>query len=646
VTPAAVVVDRGGVRTAWRVEPADDDLLMLLQRHGAALSAGCGGAGVCGACVVRVLEGETPVPDAVERTLLGPARLAAGERLACRLPPMGGLVVALPAAHTGGARHKRDLVPAAPSHDPPLRRRRLTLVPPTLDDPAPDLERLLRHAGAAGHRLSLTDLARLPATLRRAGWTVDVLEAAARPGDAGPTLLAVAEPPPEDVARGDAAGLGAADWGPWALAVDLGTTTIAAYLLDLGSGRAVDVLAAPNRQAELGADVLSRIAHAHARGVAELQRRASQQLNELAAALAARHGLARGDLLDVTVVGNTTMLHGLLGLDPAAIGEAPFVPAAVGALACPATEIGLELHPVARVRTVPAVSAYLGADTVAAVLATGLDAPGGPALLVDLGTNGEIVLRHDGGLLACSTAAGPAFEGGRISCGVAGVDGAVAGFAWPEASPAPVVTTIADAPAVGLCGAGLLAVVAALLDLGVVDEGGRLLAAEELPDGVPAATRARCVRRDGRPAFVVVPAGAGVAEDATVAPAAGGAIVLTDRDVRELQLAKAAVAAGIATLLTAAGVAPEPVERVILTGGFGAYLDPAAAVRAGLLPAALGPAVEVVGNAAGLGAVMAATSVAHAERCAAIAARVSVMELSASTAFAEAFVDRMGFEAP
>jgi uncharacterized 2Fe-2S/4Fe-4S cluster protein (DUF4445 family) len=634
--PAEVVVVRAGVRTAWRVEPADDDLLTLLQRHGAALGAGCGGAGICGACVVRVLEGEIPVPDAVERTLLGPARLAAGERLACRLPPEGGLVVALPAAHAGGARHKGDLVPAAPSHDPPLRRRRLTLAPPTLDDPTPDLERLLRHAGAAGHRLPLADLRRLPATLRRAAWTVDVLEAAARPGETGPTLLAVADPL-LDASRGDGTGSVAAGRGPWAMAVDLGTTTIAAYLLDLGSGRAVDVLAAPNRQAELGADVLSRIAHAWARGVAELQRRVSQQLNELAAALAARHGLARGDLLDVTVVGNTTMLHGLLGLDPVAIGEAPFVPTAVGAMACPAAEVGLELHPAARVRTVPAVAAYLGADTVAAVLATGLDAPGGPALLVDLGTNGEIVLRHGGGLLGCSTAAGPAFEGGRVRCGVAGVDGAVAGFTWPATSPMPAVTTIADAPAAGLCGAGLLAVVAALLDLGIVDEGGRLLATEELPDDVPAAARPRCVRLDGRPAFVVVPA---------EATADGAPIVLTDRDVRELQLAKAAVAAGIATLLAAAHVAPEAVGRVILTGGFGAYLDPAAAVRVGLLPAALGRAAEVVGNAAGLGAVMAATSVAHAERCAAIAARVSVVELSGSGAFAEAFVDRMGFEAP
>jgi len=163
------------------------------------------------------------------------------------------------------------------------------------------------------------------------------------------------------------------------------------------------------------------------------------------------------------------------------------------------------------------------------------------------------------------------------------------------------------------------------------------------------------VRRDGRPAFVVVPApappadgtppGDAVASGDTASPAAG-AVVLTDRDVRELQLAKAAVAAGIATLLTAAGVAPEAVERVILTGGFGAYLDPASAVRVGLLPAALGRAAEVVGNAAGLGAVMAATSVAHAERCAAIAARVSVVELSTSSAFAEAFVDQMGFEAP
>jgi uncharacterized 2Fe-2S/4Fe-4S cluster protein (DUF4445 family) len=551
-----------------------------------------------------------------------PSRLAAGERLACRLPPDPGLVVALP-ERAGGARHKEELAAAsAPPRDPRLRRRRVALPPPTLDDPTPDLERLLRHAGCPRHRLSLAELRDLPATLRRAGWAVDVLEETG-PDPGGPTLLAVATP-------GDAA-------GPWGLAVDLGTTTVAAYLLDLGSGRAVDVLAAPNRQAELGADVLSRIAHARAHGIQGLQRRAAAQLGELAATLTARHGLATADVVDVTVVGNTTMLHGLFGLDPAAIGEAPFVPAVAGALAFPAAELGLALHPAARVRTLPSVSAYLGADTVAALLAADLDLDGGPALLVDLGTNGEIVLRHRGGLVACSAAAGPAFEGAGIRCGVGGVDGALAGFAWPAGAPAPALATVGDAPAVGICGAGLLAVVAALLELGVVDDGGRLLPAEELPATVPAAVRARCHAVDGRPAFEVVPAGA---------TADGAAIVLTDRDVRELQLAKAAVAAGIDTLLAHAGLAVEAVERVVLAGGFGAFLDPASATRVGLLPAALGRRTLALGNAAGLGAVLAATSVSHARRCEAIAARVRVVELSASPAFAAAYVDHMGFGAP
>jgi uncharacterized 2Fe-2S/4Fe-4S cluster protein (DUF4445 family) len=624
------MVLRDGISLSVAVEDAVV-LLELLADHGIPVDAPCGGAGTCGKCVVQVTG--AGAPDAVERALLPPERLAAGERLACRLLAVPGLMVTVATAR-GGADHKAELgapAPAAagaaafsPVADAPLRRRRVELPPPSLDDSAADLERLLRHAGCGAHRLSLAALRALPALLRASEYRVDVFEAVEGADEPSATLLAVAP----------AGAPGAVESpGPWGVAVDLGTTTVAAYLLDLGTGHAVDVHAELNRQADLGADVLSRIAHAREAGVAGLQRRAVTQLEAMMQLLAERNGLEAADILGLTVAGNTTMLHVLLGLDPAGIGAAPFVPVTTGARAFWASEVGLPLHPAALVRTLPAASAYIGADTVAAVLAAGIDEGDGLSLLVDLGTNGEIVLGSASGLSACSTAAGPAFEGARIRCGVGGVQGAVAAFAI-SAEGVPVATTIGGAPAVGLCGAGLLDLVAALLEAGIVDGGGRLLPEGELPDGVPDAMRGRCREVDGRPAFVVVPA----AEARDGAP-----IVLTERDVRELQFAKAAVAAGIDALLAAAGVRLESVERVILTGGFGAFLDPRSAVRVGLLPAVLGPRTEALANAAGVGAVMAATSRAHARRCDAIAARLRVVELSASAAFAQAYVEHLGF---
>ncbi len=619
------VVD-DGARAAVSIGTATD-VLEVLRRLRFALDAPCGGAGTCGKCTVRVLAGEAAAADAVERSLLAPARLAAGVRLACRLAPSAHLVVELP---PGRARAQRPDPPAAgpdgpgrgePGRDPPLRRRRVTLPPATLTDAAPDLERLLRHAGCAGHRLSLAALQELSATLRRCDQSVDVIEAMAPSGTVGNVLLAVEAP--------------VADAGLWGVAVDIGTTTVAAYLVDLATGRVVDVHAEPNRQADLGADVVTRLAHARQHGVGELQRRIVEQLQALVALLSARHASTPTAVRALTVVGNTTMLHALLGLDPSAIAVAPFVPVTVAARVYEARELGLSLHRAASVETLPGVSAYVGADVVAAVLAAGMDEARGISLLIDLGTNGEVVLGNASWLLACSAAAGPAFEGACIGAGVGGVEGAVSAFALTPGDQVPSPSTIGGVPAVGICGAGLLDVVAALLDAGVIDEGGRLRRRDELAPSVAAAVRERCVEQRGRAAFVVVPG---------PETEGGEAIVLNECDVRELQLAKAAVAAAIDTLLGAAGIAADEVERVYLAGGFGSFLRADAAARVGLLPTVLSARSEALGNAAGSGVVMAATSLARRERAAAIAARMRTLELSGSPAFADAFVAHLGFE--
>lgn len=596
-------------------------VLDLLRENGFTIAAPCGGLGTCGKCRVRVRAGGVPDPRAMEHHLISRTRLEAGFRFSCTLQPENGLVVEIP-AWQNRRQHKTAAVTIPLEHDPVLKKRLLQLPVPSIDDQRPDLERVLDQIDNPRRGLSLSALGQLAQTVRREEYRVTAL---LEYGEEYRVLVGVE--------AGDTAD------DLWGIAVDVGTTTVAAYLIDLVHGRTVDVHSELNRQAEFGADVVSRISYAQQNGIGAVQAVVVTQVNRLIDTLTHRNGLTPASVYHVLFAGNTTMMHLLAGLDPAGIGVSPFIPVTARALTFPSGELGLTINAMGRAEILPAISGYVGADIVAAIEASRMRRRSAVSLLIDIGTNGEIVLGNAERLIACSTAAGPAFEGAQIRFGVGGIGGAVNTFSLNGDNgagdvPAVGYTTIDSEAATGICGSGMLDIIAVLLANGVVDYTGRLLPRADLPATVPDAIGERCVDFEDHPAFLVVPAGE---------TGDGEAIYLTEQDVRELQLAKAAIAAGIDTLLAEAGIGPDSVDAVYLAGGFGSHLNAESALAVGLLPEETRGRIEVLGNAAGIGAVMALASRNVNAECETLARNVRYVELSSAPAFQTAYIEQMTF---
>jgi uncharacterized 2Fe-2S/4Fe-4S cluster protein (DUF4445 family) len=340
------------------------------------------------------------------------------------------------------------------------------------------------------------------------------------------------------------------------------------------------------------------------------------------------YGVDLSQVVDACVVGNTTMLHLLLDLDPSSMSKTPFTPVLTEAVEVEPFELGLRLVRSARPYLPPGVSAYVGADIVADLISTGMHEREGASLLIDIGTNGEIVLGGKDGLYACSTAAGPAFEGAAIRHGSGGVPGAVSHLA--REGEALVIEVIADGEPVSICGTGLLDLVSMLLDDGCIDETGRI-DAEGVRKELTGWYAERLVQQDGEPAFVFVE------------KANGEQLVLTQSDVRQLQLAKGAIAAGVRFLLDRAGVAPDQLEAVYLAGGFGTYVRPEAAVRIGIVPGVMAKQITAVGNAAGAGAVRLLLDADSRKAAEALSEAVQYEELSGKARFQEFYMEEMLF---
>lgn len=406
---------------------------------------------------------------------------------------------------------------------------------------------------------------------------------------------------------------------PLGAAIDVGTTTLVVSLVDLRNGDELGVASAANPQAEWGADVISRVGAAMVRGVGGLQWAVGSELEKLLADLLEDEGSVAGDLTRIAIAGNTAMLHLLRGIDPSPLAAAPYEGATVAAARVAARDVGLVAFGDTPVDVLPGVSAFVGADAVADVLVTRLDAREAPALLVDLGTNGEIALAGPDGLLATSAAAGPAFEGGAIESGMRAESGAIEAVRLGEDIE---LRTIDDAPVRGLCGSGLIDLVAVLLEAGVISPDGRI------SDTVPGPVGARVREHEDQRVFVVD-------------EAAG--VLLTQKDVRAVQLAKAAVRTGVDLLLAAAGLEPGDVVEVMVAGGFGYHVRPASVVALGLLPAEWEERISFVGNTALAGAravLVSSEARKHAED---IARAVRVVDLATTPGFNSHFLEASAF---
>ena len=400
-------------------------------------------------------------------------------------------------------------------------------------------------------------------------------------------------------------------------AFDIGTTTIAGYLLDSEDGRMLAVESRMNPQAQYGADVIMRANYALEHGTDVLSRCIREVVNEMLGVLAGYAGISREDIFQVCIVGNTCMHHLFLGISPASLVHAPYTPAVSERLVLNAGDYGLDVQRKAELIMLPDIAGYVGADTCGCLLALRQDLKDEISLMIDIGTNGEMVLGNRDRLVTCSTAAGPAFEGAKIECGMRGAAGAVDHVKYENGKWN--YTTVGNQPAVGLCGSGLIDLVAGLLDAGMLDENGALSSGQE-KQGV----------------FMLVP------------PEQAGnerGVYLTQKDIGEVQLAKAAIAAGIQMLMKRLGITEEEICSVYIAGAFGNYMDPVSAGKIGLLPAALVKKVEPVGNAAGEGAKIALVNEREMLEMDELVGKIDFVELAASGDFQDYFIDELGFEA-
>jgi uncharacterized 2Fe-2S/4Fe-4S cluster protein (DUF4445 family) len=577
--------------------------------NGVAIDSTCGGHGTCKKCKIKVLEGEVPVSP-VDPRAFSPDELRDGWRLACRAPARSDLVVQVPPLQT---RPKAALVGVG-RHvilRPAVMKRHLVLDEPSLEDQRSDVQRVLDGLDDLEPRIELPLVRTLGRTLRAANFDVTAVVC--------DEVLIGIEP-------GDTTGR------RFAIAFDLGTTTVVATLLDLETGQPVAVRSMLNRQQPYGADVISRVSATmlDESALGALEARAHETLQQLAAEVCEEGGVPPEEVYEIVVVGNVTMTQLALGIDPEPLSMAPFIVAAHELPPATAADFGVRVHPRAPAVVFPSLGAYVGGDIVAGMLASGLTRDRRLRLFIDVGTNSEIALGSQERVLATAAPAGPAFEAAQIRCGMRAAEGAIEGIELRDDEIH--LEVIGDTEPVGLCGSGLVDCVAELVGAGLLDHSGRFVPDEVAAEVAPRLS-ARLTKVGEERVFVMHWRG----ED----PA--NAVYLSQRDVRELQFAKASIATGWRILLGELGVGPEEITQVLLAGSFGAYLSPASAIRIGLVPRLALPRIVSAGNVASEGAKMAALS--HRERAEAesIVREVQYVELSGREDFNDLFVDQLAF---
>jgi uncharacterized 2Fe-2S/4Fe-4S cluster protein (DUF4445 family) len=564
-------------------------------------SASCGGKGTCGKCRVRIVEGKVSPVSKSETKFLTQDELAKGFRLACMTTAVKDVVIELP-IDTASMQIAADIIESIDDLDPLFRSESVQLEVPDLEDQRADINRVLDKIKDNRERnYPLELLSSLPAIIRESDFDLQIIY------DAFDIL---------NIRKNDAFG------ACFGIAVDIGTTTVVAYLINIQDGTVTDLVSSMNEQGVFGADVISRINHAkqEKEGLSHLHSKITGQLNGMIDKLAKKNSLSRDDIYGIVFAGNTTMVHLLANLPPENIAEAPFIPVTTDPIVCPARDIGIEIFARGKVYILPSIAAYVGADIVAGILASGMTEKDELALLIDIGTNGEIALGNSEHIVSCSVAAGPAFEGAEIRFGIGGVAGAIDTFSINDGKA--VYTTIMDKKPIGICGSGIVDILAELLKAGLVDDTGRFVDDDEIEKGHPLAEN--LMEFEGFRSYKI-----------------SDSIYFTQKDIREIQNAKAAVAAGIKTLITAKGKDVTDVQKVYLAGGFGSYINHKSAVAIGLLPKEIEDKVEAIGNSAGKGAILSLLSRKHYDMCMKIKGMVDYIELSSSKEFNDEYINNM-----
>ncbi|MHB9105562.1 MAG: ASKHA domain-containing protein [Armatimonadota bacterium] len=585
-------------------------LLEAAAQVGVYINQVCSGEGVCGRCRVVVRAGDVSTEPSVH---LGSDEMQAGYALACLAYPKSDVTVEVPLESRleGGPKSDRDTSrfsahqvlmdePERFPHDPLSQKRFLDMPEPTLEDSASDMDRVLREIQREENipnlQIGLAPLRRLSAQIRDNDWQLT-----ATLGRRGGTVEVV------QVEGGDTS---AHNYG---VAVDIGTTTVVAHLVDLINNRTLGQQAAYNAQIQFGEDIISRIMYGRtADGLGRLTSAVVTDINNLIAGLVETAGINLHDITCVLCAGNTTMTHLLLGLDPANIRLEPYVPLAATPPVIRAAEAGIGINPRGLLACVPSIACYVGGDVVAGTLVSGLARSEEPSLLIDVGTNAEIVVGNQDWSVCCAASAGPTFEGGGISCGMRATRGAIERFNIGKGGRISY-SVVGGGKPIGLCGSGLIDTVASLLRSGCLERSGLLV-----HDGD------RVREGDDGPEFVLVDA------DQT---ANGKALTITQADIQNFIRSKGAIYHASECLLNSVGLTFADLTNVYISGGFGNYLDIAKAITIGMLPDLPLEHFQFIGNGSVQGAKMMLLSREAQQAMEIIASRMTYIELSTDPKF-------------
>ena len=583
-------------------------------RAGLTINTPCGGAGTCGKCQVRITAG-VEEPSETDKHVFNADQLQDGWRLACQTSIRNETVAYIPESSRLVSQHK--IVIESQTEEPAeilpsVRKLYIELATPTMEDNSADLLRLEEAIGS--FKADLNQLRNLPKLLRQNNYK-------------GTAVLT--DHHLIDFESGDTTNQ------CYGVAFDIGTTTMVGSLVNLCDGSELAITSQMNPQVSFGDDVLSRIEHSSSCSgcLDELSHVVKTSIVEMIDHLCEQADINREHIYEATFAGNTTMEHLLCGIDPTPLGAVPFVPAHARGLLLNASELGIPINHRGKVYVFPLIGGFVGGDTVAGILATNLSNNQAPVLMIDIGTNGEIVLAKDGQLWAASTAAGPAFEGARITYGMRATTGAIEKIVFEDDIRYSVIGNV---PAVGICGSALIDLAAEMLKSGMITSTGQLLGPDQLPAQLPKAISQRIYENaDGQVEFLISQANQG-RKDLRV--------VLTQRDIRELQLAVGAIRAGVKIMLKNADIEAKDISRVLIAGGFGSFIRRANAQTIGLLPTEIEHRkINYVGNASLAGAkwaLLSSNARCHAEE---LARNTKHLELSLDTNFQMEFADAMIF---
>lgn len=577
------------------------NLLDILLENNVFIDNPCNGKGSCGKCKVKILDGKLPKISDTELKFLTEDEIATGIRLSCLISPSEDLVIET--VHKE-RKHKILTTGYTPKFEfnPSITKRIFEIEKPSLQNQIPFEDSILKE-------LSLEKIE--PSVLKN----TEIFYGLATGVFSNDKLIAIEQTDTTNSIYG--------------IAIDIGTTTVAAELVDMITGKELGSSSAINPQKKFGLDVLTRITYSLENpdiAIENLQSEIVNGINEMIDELCQKTKIEKQHIYEITIAANCTMLHFLLGVNSESIGKSPYAPAFVKAKHIPANSIGLEVNPSCRLYCLPSVSSYIGADIVAGAYVCSLHKEKGNVLFIDIGTNGEIVLSKNGTLLSCSCAAGPALEGMNISCGMRAAEGAIEDVEIFEDSVS--LKVIAEHDPVGICGSGILAVLRELLKTGIVKKDGSFVKKDKLDEHD---YRQKFIKLNGKKREFIL-------KDEP------NALYITQSDIRQVQLAKGAILSGFYALLNKAGLTMEQLDKVVIAGQFGSHLPAESLTGTGILPKEVNEKLVYVGNSSKTGAYMALMSKEIKKELEEIAHSIDYMELGASEGYERLFADCLMFD--